>query len=116
MTAANQAGSWDLRLAMLIDKAGNDTYRGDGLSQGSAAMQAIAWLIDLVGNDHYVGAGTAIQGQGAGNDYHYVATGCFSWSLLSRCGRWNGFLFERTREQFDREDGRAEREEGIERL
>jgi hypothetical protein len=74
MTAANQAGSWDLSVAMLIDKSGNDTYRGDGLSQGSAAMQAIAWLIDLSGNDHYVGAGTAIQGQGAGNDYHYVAT------------------------------------------
>jgi hypothetical protein len=86
MTAANQGGSWDLSVAMLIDKSGHDTYRGDGLAQGSAAMQAIAWLIDLSGNDHYVGAGTAIQGQSAGNDYHFTATGCFSWSLFLDAG------------------------------
>ncbi len=82
MTAAGQSGSWDRTVTMLLDRAGNDTYRGDGLSQGAAAMQAIAWLIDLEGNDHYVGAGTAVQGQGAGNNYSYHATGAFSWSLL----------------------------------
>jgi hypothetical protein len=86
MTAANQAGAWDYSIAMLIDKSGNDTYRGDGLSQGSAAMQAIAWLIDLGGSDHYLGAGSAIQGQSAGNEYHHHQTGCFSWSLFLDAG------------------------------
>lgn len=86
MTAANQSGSWDKTITVLLDRAGNDTYRGDGLSQGSASMQAIAWLIDLGGSDHYTGAGTATQGQSGGNTYSYLATGCFSWSLLLDAG------------------------------
>jgi hypothetical protein len=86
MTAANQSGSWDKCVTVLLDRAGNDTYHGDGLSQGSASMQAIAWLIDLDGTDHYVGAGTATQGQSGGNTYSYRATGAFSWSLLLDTG------------------------------
>lgn len=86
MTAANQSGSWDKTVTVLLDRAGNDTYHGDGLSQGSASMQAIAWLIDLGGVDHYVGAGTATQGQSGGNTYSYLATGCFSWSMLIDAG------------------------------
>lgn len=86
MTAANQSGSWDKTVTVLLDRAGNDTYRGDGLSQGSASMQAIAWLIDLGGSDHYAGAGTATQGQSGGNTYSYLATGCFSWSMLIDAG------------------------------
>jgi hypothetical protein len=92
MTAATQGGAWDISMSVLLDGAGNDTYRADGLSQGSAAMQAIGWLIDLGGNDHYSGAGTAIQGRGGGNEYHHLESGgVLSWSLLLDMGGGRDF-------------------------
>lgn len=86
MTAASQAGTWDMSLGLLLDRSGNDTYQADGLAQGSAAQQAIAWLVDLDGMDRYIGRGAALQGQSSDNRYHYDATGCFSFSMLLDAG------------------------------
>jgi hypothetical protein len=71
---------------MLFDRAGNDTYRGEDLSQGAAAQQAIGWLIELDGDDHYAGAGHAHQGGSGPNGYHFEQTGCTSFSLLLDAG------------------------------
>jgi hypothetical protein len=89
MTAANQGAAWDLSVALCIDRAGNDTYRGDGLSQGSAAMQAIGMLVDLGGEDHYTAPPAAAQGAGASNTYNFASSGCFSLSLLLDAGGGN---------------------------
>jgi hypothetical protein len=86
MTAASQGGSWDIGVGLLLDKEGSDAYRADGLSQGSASMQAIGMLVDLAGLDRYSGKGGATQGQGGGNSYHYNRTGCFSFSALIDLG------------------------------
>lgn len=89
--AACQGGAWDIGMGILIDRQGNDAYRADGLSQGGAAMQAIAWLIDLDGTDRYTAAPGATHGQSSGNSYHYNETGCFSFSLLLDIGGANDY-------------------------
>lgn len=87
MTAACQGAAWDIALGLLIDRHGDDTYRGDDLCQGSAAMQAMAWLIDLAGADHYQAGGPANQGRPGHNHYHFdPAAPVYSWSLLLDAG------------------------------
>jgi hypothetical protein len=86
MTAASQGAAWDISAALCIDRGGNDTYRGDGLSQGSAAMQAMGMLIDLGGDDHYTAPAGASQGAGASNMYNYGTSGCFSFRCYSMRG------------------------------
>ncbi|MCA9286322.1 MAG: hypothetical protein KDA22_13940 [Phycisphaerales bacterium] len=88
MTAASQGAAWDMSVGLLFDLAGNDSYQADGLAQGAAANQAIAMLIDGGGDDRYSAVGTAVQGQGSGNGYHYGKSSAFSYSvLLDRGGR-----------------------------
>lgn len=84
--AANQGGAWDVGAGLLIDRGGDDTYRADGLAQGGASMQGIAMLIDLDGRDRYDAGGGATQGQSGGNDYHFLTTQAYSFSLLLDLG------------------------------
>lgn len=86
MTAASQGGTWDLTVGMLVDHAGDDVYEADGLAQGSASMQAIGMLIDKQGSDTYKARGSACQGQGGSNTYHFDAEGVYSFSLLMDWG------------------------------
>lgn len=80
--AAGQGVGWDRAAGALLDRCGNDQYRGEGLSQGSAAQQAIGMLIDLDGSDHHVATCPVAQGESGENEYHFVTTGCRSFSLL----------------------------------
>ena len=59
MTAAGQGAAWDVSVAVLVDRAGDDRYQADGLSQGAAAMQAIGFLSDRTGHDDYRAAGAS---------------------------------------------------------
>lgn len=86
MTAASQAGTWDICAGILLDRAGNDSYQADGLAQGGASQQAMAWLIDLDGRDRYIARGGSVHGQSGGNNYHYLASECMSWSMLIDAG------------------------------
>lgn len=80
MTAASQSGVWDESVTLLLDKAGNDAYRCDGLGLGAASMQAIGVFIDLDGDDRYSANPGATIGQSGGNNYHYDAAGVMSFS------------------------------------
>ena len=80
MTAASQGGTWDESIGMLIEKAGNDSYRCDGLGQGAAAMQAIGILIDLSGDDRYSANPGSTMGASGSNTYHYDADKVMSFS------------------------------------
>ncbi len=91
MTAATQGAGWDIGMGLLEDMQGNDTYRAPGLSQGGAAMQAIAWLIDWQGTDHYQAAARGTQGSGAGNSYHYDRTKAMSWGFFLDAGGTTDF-------------------------
>ena len=71
---------------MLIDRAGNDSYRCDGLGQGGASMQAIALFIDLDGDDLYSSNPGAVLGQSGSNTYHYDADRVFSLSFFMDFG------------------------------
>ncbi len=84
--AAGQGVGWDRAAGVLLDRSGDDQYRGDRLSQGSAAQQAIGMLIDLDGSDHHLASCPTAQGESGENDYHFVATGCRSFSLLLDLG------------------------------
>jgi hypothetical protein len=68
-------------VAVLVDRAGDDRYQADGLSQGAAAMQAIGFLSDRAGHDDYRAAG-ASQGSADDNRYHWDATQCTSLGVL----------------------------------
>ena len=81
MTAAGQGAAWDMSVAALVDRAGDDRYQADGLSQGAAAQQAIGMLIDLAGRDDYRAAG-ASQGAADSNAYHWDASRCTSLGVL----------------------------------
>jgi hypothetical protein len=70
-----------MAVGALIDAAGNDTYRADGLSQGAAAQQAIGILLDRAGDDDYRAAGRS-QGQADDNRYHWESTRCTSAGIL----------------------------------
>ncbi len=80
MTAASQSGVWDESVTLLLDKAGNDSYRCDGLGIGAASMQAIGIFIDLAGDDRYSADPGATIGQSGSNTYHYDASGVMSFS------------------------------------
>ncbi len=80
MTAASQSGVWDESVTLLLDKAGNDSYRCDGLGIGAASMQAIGIFIDLAGDDRYSANNGATLGQSGGNSYHYDSAGVMSFS------------------------------------
>lgn len=80
MTAASQSGVWDESITLLLDKAGNDSYRCDGLGIGAASMQAIGIFIDLAGDDRYSANNGATLGQSGGNAYHYDSAGVMSFS------------------------------------
>lgn len=80
MTAASQSGVWDESVTLLLDKAGNDAYRCDGLGIGAASMQAIGVFIDLAGDDRYSANPGATLGQSGGNSYHYDTAGVMSFS------------------------------------
>lgn len=80
MTAASQSGVWDESVTLLLDKAGNDSYRCDGLGIGAASMQAIGIFIDLQGDDRYSANNGATLGQSGGNSYHYDSAGVMSFS------------------------------------
>jgi hypothetical protein len=67
---------------MLIDRAGNDSYRCDGLGQGGASMQAIALFLDLGGDDRYSSNPGAVLGQSGSNTYHFDADGVMSFSFF----------------------------------
>lgn len=80
MTAASQSGVWDESVTLLLDKAGNDSYRCDGLGIGAASMQAISIFIDLEGDDRYSANNGATLGQSGSNTYHYDSAGVMSFS------------------------------------
>ncbi|MDA0214363.1 MAG: hypothetical protein O2875_03260, partial [Planctomycetota bacterium] len=92
MTAAGQGAAWDTSISLLLDATGNDTYRGDPLSQGSAAQQALAMLCDLDGFDHYVGLGKFTQGESGDNAYHFKETKARSFSVLIDAGNGEDFF------------------------
>ena len=57
MNAAGGAGlafAWDFCTALLIDKAGDDSYEGRIISGGLAMIRSTAVFADLAGNDRYV--------------------------------------------------------------
>lgn len=89
MTAASQSGVWDESVTLLLDKAGNDAYRCDGLGIGAASMQAIGIFIDLAGDDRYSANGGATIGQSSGNSYHYDTAGVMSFSGFFDLGGGN---------------------------
>lgn len=68
--AANQAGTWDVVVGMLLDFKGNDIYRAQGLAQAGSAQTAFALLFDGQGNDRYESTGDASQGATGSSDYH----------------------------------------------
>lgn len=80
MTAASQSGVWDESVTLLLDRAGNDAYRCDGLGLGAASMQAIGIFIDLQGQDRYSANNGATLGQSGGDSYHYDSAGVMSFS------------------------------------
>lgn len=89
MTAASQSGVWDESITLLLDKAGNDSYRCDGLGIGAASMQAIGIFIDLGGDDRYSANPGATLGQSGGNSYHYDTAGVMSFSGFFDLGGGN---------------------------
>jgi hypothetical protein len=94
MTAAGQGAAWDMAGAVLVDRAGDDRYRADGLSQGAAAQQAFGALVDLAGDDDYH-AGGASQGAADGNQYHWDTTRCTSLGVLRDVGGRGRFSADR---------------------
>ncbi|MBL8178435.1 MAG: PDZ domain-containing protein [Bryobacterales bacterium] len=117
------ADAWDLSLAMLIDRGGNDSYqgyqsRGGGL--GTGEQQSIAFLIDLDGRDRYdLGPKGALRpspatpraqqaaayeasgmGESSAHEYNYKLCVCHSLSVLLDAGGTPDF-YSRT----DRGDG-----------
>lgn len=86
MTAASQSGVWDQSVTMFIDRAGNDTYRADGLALGAASMQAIGVFLDLGGDDRYEAPAGATLGESGGNSYHFESDGVFSFSAFFDLG------------------------------
>jgi hypothetical protein len=80
MTAASQSGVWDESVTLLLDRAGNDAYRCDGLGLGAASMQAIGIFIDLQGQDRYSANAGATLGQSGADSYHYDSAGVMSFS------------------------------------
>jgi HEAT repeat protein len=52
---------------MLIDRAGNDCYRGETTAQGAAINNSFAMLLDEAGDDSYTGTDPK-QSQAAGHD------------------------------------------------
>lgn len=117
------AEAWDLSLAMLIDRGGNDSYqgyqsRGGGLGTGD--QQSIAYLIDLDGHDRYtLGPKRALRpspttpraheaaayeasgmGESSAHEYNYKFCECYSLSVLLDAGGTPDF-YSRT----DRGDG-----------
>lgn len=104
------AAAWDLSLAMLIDRGGNDSYQGDHRvgALGRAGHQSIAWLVDLDGRDRYVrdpdtyGAPEYNVGMGESspNDNNYRECRCLSLSVLVDSGGTSDFF-----SQPDRADG-----------
>lgn len=89
MTAASQSGVWDESVTLLLDKAGNDAYRCDGLGIGAASMQAIGIFIDLAGDDRYSANAGATIGQSGSNTYHYDSSGVMSFSGFFDLGAGN---------------------------
>ncbi|MCA9274619.1 MAG: PDZ domain-containing protein [Phycisphaerales bacterium] len=89
MTAASQSGVWDESITLLLDKAGNDAYRCEGLGIGAASMQAIGIFIDLGGDDRYSANPGATLGQSGGNSYHYDTAGVMSFSGFFDLGGGN---------------------------
>ena len=69
LVGALQSAAWDLGLASLVDKAGDDVYDSGGLffSQGAAAHNGFSLFIDMAGLDvyHFDEEGTISR-----NDYH----------------------------------------------
>lgn len=86
MTAASQSGVWDQSVTMLVDRAGNDAYRCDGLGLGAASMQAIGLFFDLGGDDRYSANAGAVLGRSGGDSYHYDADRVFSFSAFFDLG------------------------------
>jgi hypothetical protein len=66
---ALQSAAWDMGLAALIDKSGNDTYESAGLffSQGAAANNGFSIFIDMTGKDEY---SYTEEKKVPGNTYH----------------------------------------------
>jgi hypothetical protein len=106
------AGAWDLSLAMLIDRGGNDSYQGDHRAGGlgRAGHQSIAWLVDIDGRDRYVRDPDTYgspeynvgMGESSPNDNNYKECRCFSLSVLVDSGGTNDSY-----SQPDRGDGIA---------
>jgi hypothetical protein len=44
---------WDFTVALLLDRAGNDSYQARGNSLGRADIRSNAFLVDLAGDDEY---------------------------------------------------------------
>ena len=68
---AAQSAAWDLGVAALYDKAGNDTYdaRRLSFSQGAAAHNGFSMFIDVKGTDTYL-LGSNQQARVPKNTYH----------------------------------------------
>ena len=69
LVGALQSAAWDLGLAALVDKAGDDVYDSEGLffSQGAAAHNGFSLFIDMAGRDVYRWNEEGIISR---NDYH----------------------------------------------
>lgn len=101
------AQAWDLSLALLIDRDGNDSYQGDHRvgAIGRAGHQSIAWLIDLDGQDRYVRAPDVQSapeynvgmGESSANENNYQQCQCFSLSVLLDAGGTSDFYSQRNR-------------------
>lgn len=68
--AANQAGTWDTTVGMLLDYQGDDSYVAQDLAQAGAAQNAFALLYDGQGKDSYHANNKDCQGGTGSFDYH----------------------------------------------
>jgi hypothetical protein len=71
-SGAGLSFGWDFTVSLLVDKAGNDTYKAYRISIASADIRSNSFFFDLQGDDHYI-AGRDQQNLGA-VDYQNYAT------------------------------------------
>ena len=60
--------AWDLGMAALVDRNGNDVYKrgANGFTQAASSHNGMSFFIDDAGIDRYIGE----QGRADSNDYH----------------------------------------------
>jgi hypothetical protein len=65
---ASLSGDWDLTIAWLIDRSGDDAYRAAGITFGTATITSFAALIDDSGEDRYDASGSDYSFAGSSHD------------------------------------------------